>query len=90
MTKPDKLEAIPNIGKSIATDLRSIGILTPAQLAKSDPLETYHTLSSTMGHRHDPCILYTLIAVSHYLKTGEAIPWWKFTETGKKLLTKPK
>lgn len=86
MKYPEQLESIPNIGKSIAADLRSIGILKPSQLARCDPLETYHALSTSMGQRHDPCILYTLMAASHYLETGEAIAWWKFTARGKKLL----
>ncbi len=81
-----RLEDIPNIGKSTASDLRGLGIQTPQQLAARDPLKTYLALSDSMGHRHDPCVLYTLMAARHYLKSGEAIPWWKFTEQGKKLL----
>ncbi len=83
----DKLEDIPNIGKSIASDLRSLGIHTPQQLATRDPLETYLALSGNMGQRHDPCVLYTLMAAQHYLQSGEAIPWWKFTAQGKKMLS---
>jgi hypothetical protein len=82
----DKLEDIPNIGKSIASDLRCLGILNSNQLATHDPLQTYSALSAVMGPRHDPCVFYTLIAAQHYLQTGEAIPWWKFTEKGKTLL----
>ena len=85
----DKLEDIPNIGKSIASDLRSIGILNAKQLATRDPLQTYLALSGSMGHRHDPCVLYTFLAAQHYLQTGESIPWWKFTAQGKKLLATP-
>ena len=81
-----KLEDIPNIGKSIASDLRSLGILTPQQLATRDPLETYLALGDSMGHRHDPCVLYTLMAAQHYLHSGVAIPWWKFTKQGKQML----
>jgi DNA transformation protein len=81
-----KLEDIPNIGKSIASDLRSLGILTPQQLATRDPLKTYLALSGNMGKRHDPCVLYTLMAAQHYLQSGEAISWWKFTEQGKRML----
>lgn len=83
---PGNLEAIPNIGKAIAADLRCIGILTPAQLAEREPLATYRALAGSMGQRHDPCILYTLIAADHFLRHGEAIPWWKFTAEGRKLL----
>jgi len=81
-----RLEDIPNIGKSIASDLRSLGILNPKQLATRDPLQTYLALGKSMGLRHDPCVLYTLMAAHHYFQSGESIPWWKFTEQGKKLL----
>jgi DNA transformation protein len=82
-----KLEDIPNIGKSIASDLRSLGIADPQQLATRDPLATYLALAGNMGRRHDPCVLYTLLAARHFLENGVALPWWQFTEQGKKLLT---
>jgi DNA transformation protein len=84
--QPTKLEELPNIGKSIASDLRAIGILSPQQLAGRDPLEVYIELGSGMGPRHDPCLLYTLMSVQHFLESGEALPWWTFTGEGKKLL----
>lgn len=84
--QPTRLEDIPNIGKSIASDLRVIGILHPQQLAKLNPLATYFALADRMGHRHDPCVLYTLMAARHFMKSGETLPWWKFTEQGRKLL----
>jgi Pathogenicity locus len=83
-----KLEEIPNIGKAIASDLRALGILTPRQLAARDPLATYLSLSGSMGRRHDPCVLYTLLAARHFLDNGESIPWWKFTKQGQQLLAK--
>ena len=86
---PTRLEAIPNIGKAIAADLRSIGILTPAQLAEREPLATYHALAGAMGRRLDPCVLYTLLAADHFLRHGETIPWWKFTAAGQELLKSP-
>ena len=86
---PRKLEGIPNIGKAIAADLRCIGILTPAQLAEREPLATYRALADTMGQRHDPCVLYTLIAADHFLRHGESIPWWKFSAQGRELLKSP-
>jgi hypothetical protein len=83
---PSKLEELPNIGKSIAADLRAVGILSPQQLAGRDPLATYIELGGVMGHRLDPCVLYTLMAVRHFLENGEALRWWTFTDEGKKLL----
>ncbi len=84
--QPTQLEDLPNIGKAIAADLRRIGILRPDQLAKREPIAIFRELSTVMGHRHDPCILYTLISVKHFLVSGEALPWWKFTAEGKNLL----
>ncbi len=81
-----QLEDLPNIGKSIAADLRGIGILQPAQLADRDPLAVFQQLAKVMGHRHDPCVLYALIAVQHFLQGAEAQPWWHYTAEGKKLL----
>jgi Pathogenicity locus len=83
------LEDLPNIGASIAGDLRGLGIHSPAELATRDPLATYLRLTTPMGQRHDPCVLYTLMAVKHYLDTGEALVWWKFTDAGKRLLGVP-
>lgn len=83
-----RLEDIPNIGKSIASDLRSIGILDPQQLAARVPLEVYLALSDSMGRRHDPCVLYTLMAAHHYLHSGVSTPWWKFTAQGRAVLAK--
>ncbi|OGU16423.1 MAG: hypothetical protein A2076_03320 [Geobacteraceae bacterium GWC2_53_11] len=81
-----KLEDIPNIGTSIAADLRAIGILSPQQLAGRDPFATYVELSGTMEQRHDPCVLYVLMSAQHFLACGEVRRWWTFTEQGKKIL----
>ncbi len=85
-----QLEDLPNIGKSIAADLRSIGVLQPEQLANRAPLDMFNELAKIMGSRHDPCVLYTLISVRHFLEKGEALPWWKFTAEGKKILNSTK
>lgn len=84
--RPARLEDIPNIGKVIAADLRAIGIPDPQQLAMRGPLSTFLKLKDRMGKRHDPCVLYTLLAARHFLESGEAIPWWKFTGPGRELL----
>lgn len=84
--QPNRLEDLPNIDKAIAADLRSLGILSPEQLARQEPLATYKALAAVMGKRLDPCVLYTLLAVAHFQKTGERLPWWHFTAQGKQLL----
>jgi len=82
----ERLEDIPNIGKSIAADLRGIGIRSPQQLLQHEPLALYLMLIGPMGKRHDPCVLYTFMAAKHFMQSGEKLAWWKFTEQGKKLL----
>lgn len=77
------LESLPNIGKSIAADLRAIGITSSRDLQRKRPIQVYHQLETTMGHRHDPCVLYTLLAAKHFLETSEKRPWWEFTAEGK-------
>lgn len=77
------LTDLPNIGKSIATDLRKIGINSSSELEKRNPLSIFEELRTVMGKRHDPCVYYTLLSVNHFLRTGESLPWWKFTEQGK-------
>jgi len=86
MGASQRLEDLPNIGKAIANNLRAIGVLTASQLKTDDPLTIYLNLAKPMGKRHDPCVLYTLMAAKHFLVTGEKLAWWKFTEQGKSLL----
>ena len=73
------LTDIPNIGKSIAQDLRGLGITTPAQVAAMDPMAMYDALRTPMGHRHDPCVLDTFLAAKDFMNGGLAQPWWHFT-----------
>jgi len=81
-----RLEDLPNIGKSIAADLRGIGIRTPAQLVGKDPYALYAKLNRVTGTRHDPCLLDTFIAVVRFVDGGPARPWWKFTAERKRTL----
>src|SRR4051812_15114802 len=55
------LEAIPNIGKSLAADLRSIGIAHPHDLPGKDPYALYDALCRKTRERQDPCVLDTFI-----------------------------
>ncbi|RYD17717.1 MAG: mitomycin resistance protein [Verrucomicrobiaceae bacterium] len=81
-----RLDDLPNIGRSIAADLRALGIHTPADFARRVPLDLYEQLTPVMGHRHDPCVLYTFLSVAHFQKSGEKLPWWKFTDEGKRII----
>ena len=78
-----KLTDLPNIGKAIATDLLAIGIASPADFKGRDALVIFDALKAVMGHRHDPCVYYTLLSVQHFMETGDSLPWWKFAAKGK-------
>ena len=73
------LTDIPNIGKSIAGDLRGLGIQTPADVAAMDPVATFEALRTPMGKRHDPCVLDTFLAAKDFMNGGPVQPWWHFT-----------
>lgn len=70
---------IPNVGKSIANDLRGLGVNTPADVAAMDPMAMYDALRTPMGQRHDPCVLDTFLAARDFMNGGPALPWWHFT-----------
>jgi hypothetical protein len=90
MNKPlnevKNLEHLPNIGKAIACDLRSIGIEYPDQLKTRDPLDIFNELANVMGHRHDPCLLDVLISAQRFLEGEPAKPWWSYTNERRMLL----
>jgi Pathogenicity locus len=75
----ERLEQLPNIGPSIAADLRLIGVLHPAQLAEADALALYQALQAATGKRQDPCVLDTFMAACAFMRGGPTQPWWAFT-----------
>ncbi|MBI9083493.1 MAG: helix-hairpin-helix domain-containing protein [Desulfobacterales bacterium] len=79
-----RLEALPNIGKAIAEDLRSIGIDHPGKLIGKDPFELYEALCSKSGKQVDPCVIDVFMAVVDFMEGGDPRPWWAFTDERKK------
>lgn len=73
------LTDIPNIGPSIAADLRSVGIATPHDVARMNPKQIYDALRTPMGRHHDPCVLDVFLAAHDFMTGGAAKPWWHFT-----------
>ncbi len=74
-----KLTDIPNIGPSIADDLRGLGIAEPRQLIGRDPYELYRRLSRLTGVTQDPCVADVFIAAVRFMEGGPSRPWWDFT-----------
>jgi len=79
----ERLEDIPNVGKSIANDLRSLGIRAPADLKGRDPWTLYRALCRRTKSRQDPCVLDTFMAAVAYAETGDKRPWWAYTKKRK-------
>ena len=75
----ERLEQLPNIGPSIAGDLRSLGIQQPQELAGRDPHALYLALCQKTGKRQDPCVLDTFMAATAFMGGAEARPWWDYT-----------
>ena len=85
-TDISQLEDIPNIGRSIANDLRQLGTKFPSDLPGRDPYKMYEELCRITGQRHDPCLLDTFIAAVRFMEGGPKKPWWKFTAERKREL----
>ena len=81
-----RLEDIPNIGPSIAADLRQLGIMTPDDLPGRDPYAMYDDLCRLTGKRHDPCLLETFIAAVRFIEGTPKKPWWKYTAERKRVM----
>ncbi len=79
------LEQLPNIGPSLAADLRSIGIACPSDLRGQDAFALYRTLCTRTGRRHDPCVLDTFMAATDFMDGAPAAPWWHYTPRRKAL-----
>ena len=73
------LEQLPNIGPSLARDLRLLGIVHPSELAERDAFALYRALCTHTGKRQDPCVLDTFIAAVDFMRGGEPRPWWLYT-----------
>lgn len=74
-----RLEEIPNIGPSIADDLRALDIYEPAQLVGKDPYALYRRMTDITGVVHDPCLCDTFIAAVRFMEGGPVRPWWYYT-----------
>ena len=83
-----RLEDIPNIGTSIAGDLRQLRIKVPGDLAGRDPYAMYDDLCRITGQKHDPCVLDTFISAVRFMEGAPKRPWWKYTPERKRELAK--
>ncbi|RPJ39437.1 MAG: pathogenicity locus [Planctomycetaceae bacterium] len=84
MTAEDDLELIPGVGKSIAEDLRRLGITRVGQLKGKDPEKLYRKLCNFKASPVDRCMLYVLRCAVYYASTEDPDPerlkWWNWKD----------
>ena len=81
----EALEQLPNVGPSLAADLRLIGIRHPSELAHLDAFVLYQALCAKTGQRQDPCVLDTFMAATDFMRGAAPAPWWNYTAQRKAL-----
>ncbi len=78
------LRSIPGIGKSIAQDLRNIGINSVSDLDGRDPERLYAEMCEMQGVQIDRCMLYVLRCAvyfaSHEQHDPELLKWWNWKQ----------
>ena len=80
------LEQIPNVGPSLAGDLRLIGVRTPRALVGRDPYRLYLSLCTATCERQDPCVLDVFISAVRFMEGAPVQPWWHYTAERKRMV----
>lgn len=75
---------LPNIAKSGAGDLLTLGYTQPSQLAGQCPFEMYRRLCVLTATRHDPCVIDVFISVTRFMAGDDPLPWWRYTAERKR------
>ena len=83
--RAERFEQLPNIGPSLAADLRLLGLVHPRELAASDAWALYQQLCSATGQRQDPCVLDTFMAATDFMRGAAPAPWWAYTAQRKRI-----
>ncbi len=73
------LTDLPNIGPSLAADLRRLGIETPDALHGADPWVLYHVLWELDRARPDPCVLDVFLSITDFMDGNPPRVWWHYT-----------
>ncbi len=80
----DPLQKIPGVGKSIAKDLKSIGIKKIEDLKGKNPEIMYKALMNRVGAHVDRCVLYVFRCAVYFAETKnprqELLKWWNWKD----------
>ncbi|MFZ3074412.1 MAG: DUF4332 domain-containing protein [Minisyncoccales bacterium] len=78
------LQKIPGVGKSIAQDLRDIGIRSVADLKGKNPEKLYEKSNRFAGVTQDRCLLYVFREAVYFAQTfnpdPEKLKWWNWKD----------
>jgi hypothetical protein len=83
------LSQLPNVGPAMVSDLLSLGIRKPQDLAGRDAHALYKALEDTTGKRQDPCVLDTFMAIVDFMNGAAPRPWWAYTAERKRQWANP-
>lgn len=80
----EELQALPNIGPAMASDLIRLGVRSPEDLAEwPNGRALYDALCELDGVRHDPCVRDVFEAAVDFARGGPPRPWWEYSRTRK-------
>lgn len=83
-TTLNNLQQIPGVGKSIAEDLRELGIRSVADLKGKNPEILYLKRCEQQGVKIDRCLLYVfrcaVYYASHRRHKPELLKWWNWKD----------
>lgn len=83
------LTTIPGVGKSIAQDLRNIGINSVSELIGKSPERLYDLSNQVAGCVQDRCLLYVFRCATYFAETPqekrepELLLWWNWKDKEK-------
>ncbi|MFZ5807537.1 MAG: helix-hairpin-helix domain-containing protein [Verrucomicrobiota bacterium] len=77
------LTIIPGVGKSIAEDLRKIGIKSVEDLKGKNPEKLYQLSNQRVGVIQDRCLLYVFRCAVYFAEGGrnsKKLKWWNWKD----------
>ena len=73
------LTDLPNVGPSIAGDLRLLGIEQPQHLLGRNAWDMYAELCLITRQQHDPCVIDVFLSLTDFMAGADPQPWWYYT-----------
>ncbi|MBN2425698.1 MAG: helix-hairpin-helix domain-containing protein [Calditrichaceae bacterium] len=78
----EHLQTIPGIGKSMAEDLKALGIYKVSDLVQKNPQDMYDELCRQRKTKMDRCVLYVFRCAVYYAENDqhdpELLKWWNW------------